>query len=146
MSTSSQSARTVQAKPGLIFTCRQKLQSRCTSTSVESACCRYIGGSFDLALHACGEPIERTLSAASARGVEVITPKPGESVSAAPPYTNVTWWRALRSAAIRPKPFSFRFIKNWACSRSASIATHASTPMDPGYRGSKKLRRSSRDS
>ena len=53
-------------------------------------------GSFNVALHAWDEPIERTLSTASTKGVEVITPKPGESVSTARPYTNVTWWRKLR--------------------------------------------------
>lgn len=53
-------------------------------------------GTFNLALHAWDEPIERTLAAAKAKHVNVLTPKPGESVSAAQAHSNLAWWREVR--------------------------------------------------
>ena len=48
-------------------------------------------GLFDLALHGWTEPIERTMAAAQAQGVRVLSPRPGESVE--PSTTKTTrWW------------------------------------------------------
>ena len=49
-------------------------------------------GLVNLANHAWTEPIERVLVAAQARGVQVITPKPGESFEPASPRPTAKWW------------------------------------------------------
>jgi L-ascorbate metabolism protein UlaG (beta-lactamase superfamily) len=49
-------------------------------------------GSFDLALHAWTEPMERVLVAAAARGVTVVAPKPGQSIEPAAPPPLERWW------------------------------------------------------
>lgn len=49
-------------------------------------------GTFDLALHAWTEPVERVLVAAKKAGVPVAVPRPGESIEpSAPPYVT-RWW------------------------------------------------------
>ncbi len=48
-------------------------------------------GLFDLALHGWTEPIERVMVAGEAAGVEVVTPKPGESVVVGETVT-ARWW------------------------------------------------------
>jgi hypothetical protein len=52
-------------------------------------------GTFDLALHSWVEPVERTLVAARAAGVPVVTPKPGQSIDVASPPAPERWWPAL---------------------------------------------------
>jgi L-ascorbate metabolism protein UlaG (beta-lactamase superfamily) len=47
---------------------------------------------FNLAYHAWEEPMVRTLKAAQAAGVQVITPKPGETFDAAVPFANEAWY------------------------------------------------------
>ncbi len=49
-------------------------------------------GLVDLAYHSWTEPAERTLAAAQAAGVDVVVPRPGESIepSAPPPFER--WW------------------------------------------------------
>lgn len=49
-------------------------------------------GLFDLAYHGWTEPIERVLLAADAAGVEVITPRPGQSIEPAAPPPRERWW------------------------------------------------------
>jgi L-ascorbate metabolism protein UlaG (beta-lactamase superfamily) len=49
-------------------------------------------GTFDLALHSWVEPIERTLLAALAAGIPIVTPKPGQSVDSASPPAPERWW------------------------------------------------------
>lgn len=49
-------------------------------------------GLFDLALHAWTEPIERTLVAADAAQVPVLTPRPGESMEPSLPPERKAWW------------------------------------------------------
>jgi L-ascorbate metabolism protein UlaG (beta-lactamase superfamily) len=49
-------------------------------------------GTFDLALHAWTEPMERVLVAAAARGVTVVAPKPGQSIEPAAPPPLERWW------------------------------------------------------
>lgn len=51
-------------------------------------------GTFELALHSWVEPIERTLAAARAAGVEVATPRPGQSIDTAAPPDPERWWPA----------------------------------------------------
>jgi L-ascorbate metabolism protein UlaG (beta-lactamase superfamily) len=48
---------------------------------------------FNLSYHAWEEPIVRTLAAAGATGVRVITPTPGEPFAFGQPFDNVEWWR-----------------------------------------------------
>jgi L-ascorbate metabolism protein UlaG (beta-lactamase superfamily) len=48
---------------------------------------------FNLAYHAWDEPILRTLRAAQAEQVRVVTPRVGEVVEAGQPFDNVEWWR-----------------------------------------------------
>ena len=48
-------------------------------------------GLFDLALHGWTEPIERTMAAAAEQGVEVMSPRPGESVEPEEAKT-ARWW------------------------------------------------------
>ncbi|MEM9454130.1 MAG: MBL fold metallo-hydrolase [Myxococcota bacterium] len=49
-------------------------------------------GLFDLAAHGWTEPIERVMVAAEAAGVEVLTPRPGQSVEPEAPPTFERWW------------------------------------------------------
>jgi len=53
-------------------------------------------GTFNLAFHAWDEPIKRTLAAAHANGVEVVTPRLGEIVDADAPFTSTAWWESVR--------------------------------------------------
>ncbi|MCP5366118.1 MAG: MBL fold metallo-hydrolase [Hyphomicrobiales bacterium] len=50
---------------------------------------------FNLALHAWDEPMERTLAAAGT-DVRVLTPRVGETVDAEAPVAGTPWWRAVR--------------------------------------------------
>lgn len=62
-------------------------------------------GLFDLALHGWTEPIERVLVAAEASGVDVVSPRPGQSVVLGDPIgARERWWPdiAWRSAAEAP--------------------------------------------
>ncbi|CCQ71999.1 MBL fold metallo-hydrolase [Magnetospira sp. QH-2] len=49
-------------------------------------------GTFDLALHAWTEPVERLLAAADQAGVPVAVPRPGESIEPAQPPAVTRWW------------------------------------------------------
>ncbi|HEU5294662.1 MAG TPA: MBL fold metallo-hydrolase, partial [Burkholderiaceae bacterium] len=53
-------------------------------------------GTFNLAFHAWDEPIKRTLAAARAAGVDVVTPRLGEIVDADAPFTSTAWWESVR--------------------------------------------------
>jgi L-ascorbate metabolism protein UlaG (beta-lactamase superfamily) len=53
-------------------------------------------GTFNLAFHAWDEPIRRTLAAARANQVEVVTPRVGEIVDADAPFASSAWWEAVR--------------------------------------------------
>ncbi|MEQ1686657.1 MAG: MBL fold metallo-hydrolase [Burkholderiaceae bacterium] len=53
-------------------------------------------GTFNLAFHAWDEPIKRTLAAARASQVEVLTPRVGEIVDADRPFAPNPWWEAVR--------------------------------------------------
>ena len=61
-------------------------------------------GTFNLALHAWTEPVERLLVAASSRGASISIPKPGESVvpGTAPPPRR--WWPKLPWKSARELP------------------------------------------
>jgi L-ascorbate metabolism protein UlaG (beta-lactamase superfamily) len=52
-------------------------------------------GTFDLSYHAWDEPIRRAVAAATARGVQMVTPRLGEVVNAGQPFDNVAWWEQL---------------------------------------------------
>ncbi len=66
-------------------------------------------GLFTLAMHGWTEPIERALAEATAKGVPIVTPKPGESVepaAAAPParwWPEVPWQRASEHPIVSTK-------------------------------------------
>ena len=49
-------------------------------------------GTFDLALHSWTEPMERMRRAAADRGVRLVIPIPGGSVSPSSPLTREAWW------------------------------------------------------
>ncbi|HET7527737.1 MAG TPA: MBL fold metallo-hydrolase [Burkholderiaceae bacterium] len=53
-------------------------------------------GTFNLAFHAWDEPIKRTLAAARASGVEVVTPRLGEIVDADAAFSSTAWWESVR--------------------------------------------------
>lgn len=61
-------------------------------------------GLFDLAYHGWTEPIERTLVAAAAAGVQVLAPRPGQSVEPTRPPPLERWWPeiAWETAAQHP--------------------------------------------
>lgn len=48
---------------------------------------------FNLSYHAWEEPILRTLAAAAAKGVDVVTPRPGEPVVFGRPFSNAAWYK-----------------------------------------------------
>ena len=52
-------------------------------------------GTFNLAFHEWSEPAERVLAAATAAGVPLVMPRPGESVEPASPPAVDPWWRAV---------------------------------------------------
>jgi L-ascorbate metabolism protein UlaG (beta-lactamase superfamily) len=51
---------------------------------------------FNLAFHAWDEPIRRTLAAARAAQVDVLTPRIGEPVDADLPFASSAWWQTVR--------------------------------------------------
>ena len=53
-------------------------------------------GTFNLAFHAWDEPIKRTLAAAKALQVDVLTPQVGEMVSADQAFVSRAWWDTVR--------------------------------------------------
>jgi L-ascorbate metabolism protein UlaG (beta-lactamase superfamily) len=53
-------------------------------------------GTFNLAFHAWDEPIRRTLAAAEAHRVDVLTPRIGELFDADRPFASVAWWEEKR--------------------------------------------------
>jgi L-ascorbate metabolism protein UlaG (beta-lactamase superfamily) len=61
-------------------------------------------GTFDLALHSWVEPVERTLVAARAAGVRLVTPRPGQSIDVEAPAAAERWWPHVpwRTAAEAP--------------------------------------------
>ncbi len=61
-------------------------------------------GTFNLALHAWTEPVERVLSAAAAAGVEVALPRPGESVELGRPLPQTRWWPTLPWKTAQEEP------------------------------------------
>ena len=52
-------------------------------------------GSFNLAMHAWTEPVERVLVAAEKAGVTVAVPRPGESIEPARAPRFTRWWPSL---------------------------------------------------
>ena len=52
-------------------------------------------GSFELAMHAWTEPVERVLAAAEKAGVPIAVPKPGERIEPANPPQVTRWWPAI---------------------------------------------------
>lgn len=52
-------------------------------------------GTFDLALHAWTEPVERLIVAAEAAGVQAVVPQPGETIDAEAPKALTRWWPTL---------------------------------------------------
>jgi L-ascorbate metabolism protein UlaG (beta-lactamase superfamily) len=53
-------------------------------------------GTFNLAFHSWDEPIRRTVTAARAHAVDVVTPRVGEFVDADRPFTSIAWWQQVR--------------------------------------------------
>jgi hypothetical protein len=51
---------------------------------------------FNLSYHAWDEPILRTLRAAEAEHVQLVTPRVGEVVEVGQPFNNVGWYRGAR--------------------------------------------------
>ncbi|MCW5656202.1 MAG: MBL fold metallo-hydrolase [Burkholderiaceae bacterium] len=51
---------------------------------------------FNLAFHAWDEPIRRTLAAARALQLDVLTPRIGETVDADLPFASSAWWETVR--------------------------------------------------
>ena len=49
-------------------------------------------GTFNLAFHAWDEPIKRAVKAARERGVDIVTPRLGEVLTAEAPFNSVSWW------------------------------------------------------
>ncbi|WP_395689285.1 MBL fold metallo-hydrolase [Caenimonas koreensis] len=49
-------------------------------------------GTFNLAYHAWAEPMVRSVAAAKAQGVQIVTPRPGENVEVGVPFVNRAWY------------------------------------------------------
>ena len=54
---------------------------------------------FNLAFHRWAEPVERTLTAAAAKGIEVAVPRPGERIDVLDPPPVTDWWTEVGSAS-----------------------------------------------
>jgi L-ascorbate metabolism protein UlaG (beta-lactamase superfamily) len=52
-------------------------------------------GTFNLAFHSWRDPVERAVAAASASGVRIVVPEPGEFVEPSSAPAISSWWRAL---------------------------------------------------
>ncbi|SDV50644.1 MBL fold metallo-hydrolase [Chitinasiproducens palmae] len=50
-------------------------------------------GTFDLAMHAWNEPLERITALAAEHGVSLLTPRIGERVDLSEPAATLPWWR-----------------------------------------------------
>lgn len=61
-------------------------------------------GTFNLALHAWTEPVERLLVAADRAAVQVVVPRPGESIEPSDPPPLARWWPTVpwQTAAEHP--------------------------------------------
>ncbi|WP_419994790.1 MBL fold metallo-hydrolase [Streptomyces boninensis] len=59
-------------------------------------------GTFNLAPHPWQEPAERTVSAATERGVRVAVPRPGESFEPAGALPSAAWWQRPAGRAAKP--------------------------------------------
>jgi L-ascorbate metabolism protein UlaG (beta-lactamase superfamily) len=57
---------------------------------------------FNLAFHRWAEPVQRLLTAAGSRGVQVVVPQPGERVDVLAPPPLQDWWTAVGSADDAP--------------------------------------------
>ncbi|WP_245691873.1 MBL fold metallo-hydrolase [Geodermatophilus telluris] len=75
---------------------------------------------FNLAFHRWAEPVQRTLVAAAARGVQVVVPRPGERVDVLAPPPLTDWWTAVGSAADRPHPHGDGGLASAALARTLS--------------------------
>jgi L-ascorbate metabolism protein UlaG (beta-lactamase superfamily) len=53
---------------------------------------------FNLAFHRWAEPVQRLITAAESRGVQVVVPRPGERVDVLAPPPLQDWWTAVGSA------------------------------------------------
>ena len=49
-------------------------------------------GTFNLAFHAWDEPIKRAVKAGRERGIDIVTPRLGEVLTAGAPFNSVSWW------------------------------------------------------
>jgi L-ascorbate metabolism protein UlaG (beta-lactamase superfamily) len=58
---------------------------------------------FNLAFHRWAEPVQRLVTAAESRGVQVVVPKPGERVDVLAPPSLEDWWTAVGSADDAPQ-------------------------------------------
>ena len=56
-------------------------------------------GTFDLAMHAWQEPLDRIVALADSAGVALVTPCMGERVDLQAPANRVRWWRQDAAAA-----------------------------------------------
>jgi L-ascorbate metabolism protein UlaG (beta-lactamase superfamily) len=66
---------------------------------------------FNLAFHRWAEPVQRLLTAARSRGVQVLVPRPGERIDVLSPPPLHDWWTAVGSAddpATPPAPVAGR--------------------------------------
>lgn len=71
-------------------------------------------GTFNLALHAWTEPVERLLLAATRASVQVVVPRPGESIEPSNPPPLARWWpevpwqtaaeHPVKSSGLLPQP------------------------------------------
>ena len=68
-------------------------------------------GSFELAMHAWTEPVERVLAAAEKAGVPISVPKPGESIEPANPPQVTRWWPAITWQTAEKTPVISRGIE-----------------------------------
>lgn len=53
-------------------------------------------GTFNIAFHRWDEPIKRALQEAEEKGVDLVTPRVGEVVTAGEPFTSIRWWESVR--------------------------------------------------
>ena len=71
---------------------RRRCRARARKTCARGGLFPVHWATFNLAFHAWDEPIRRTLAAARARRVDVVTPRLGEMVDADAPFASTPWW------------------------------------------------------
>lgn len=78
-------------------------------------------GTFDLALHGWTEPVERAIAAANELGIDIVVPKPGQSVEPPGVLELVRWWPAIPWQTAKDAPVVSSGLKDLAFAGAMAV-------------------------